>query len=73
MLVAFVLLKPWRLGLISSFREEAICDFRLKELVEEVSVEKYVLSRILGKLESHRYVGGRQEGTGKVVSLRKRE
>jgi len=43
---------------------------RQKELAEELGVEEYALSRILGKLESHRYIVRRREGKDKVVSLR---
>jgi len=46
---------------------------RQKELAKELGVEEYALSRVLGKLESHRYIARRQEGTGKVVSLRRTE
>jgi len=44
-----------------------------KELAEELGVAEYALSRVLGKLESHRYIVRRWEGKDKVVSLRKTE
>jgi DNA-binding MarR family transcriptional regulator len=40
------------------------------ELVEELGMEDYAMSRLLTKLELHRYVVRRREGTDKIVSLR---
>ena len=40
------------------------------ELVEELGMEDYAMSRLLAKLELHRYVVRRREGTDKIVSLR---
>jgi hypothetical protein len=40
------------------------------ELVEEFGLEEYAMSRLLAKLELHRYVVRRREGTDKIVSLR---
>ena len=39
------------------------------ELGEELGVEGYVMSRLLVKLELHRYITRRREGTDKVMSL----
>jgi hypothetical protein len=39
------------------------------ELVEELGLEGYAMSRLLAKLELHRYIVRRREGTDKVVSL----
>jgi len=41
------------------------------ELVEELGMEDYAMSRLLAKLELHRYVVRRREGTDKLVSLLK--
>lgn len=41
------------------------------EPVEELGMEDYAMSRLLTKLELHRYVVRRREGTDKIVSLRK--
>jgi len=40
------------------------------ELVEELGTEDYAMSRLLTKLELHRYVVRRREGTDKLVSLK---
>jgi len=39
------------------------------ELADELGVEAYAMSRLLTKLELHRYVVRRREGTDKLVSL----
>jgi len=39
------------------------------ELTDELGVEAYAVSRLLAKLELHRYVVRRREGTDKLVSL----
>jgi len=39
------------------------------ELAEELGLEGYAMSRLLAKLELHRYVVRRREGTDKLVSL----
>jgi DNA-binding MarR family transcriptional regulator len=39
------------------------------ELVEELGLEAYAVSRLLAKLELHRYIIRRREGTDKIVSL----
>jgi uncharacterized membrane protein len=39
------------------------------ELVEELGIEDYAMSRLLAKLELHRYILRRREGTDKVVNL----
>ena len=39
------------------------------ELVEEFGLEEYAMSRLLAKLELHRYVVRRRDGTDKLVSL----
>ena len=41
------------------------------ELVEELGMEDYAMSRLLAKLELHRYIVRRREGTDKLVSLLK--
>jgi DNA-binding MarR family transcriptional regulator len=41
------------------------------ELAEEFGLEEYAMSRLLAKLELHRYVVRRREGTDKIVTLRK--
>lgn len=41
------------------------------ELVEELGMERYAMSRLLEKLELHRYIVRRRDGTDKVVSLLK--
>jgi hypothetical protein len=43
---------------------------RQAELVEEFGLEEYAMSRLLAKLELHRYIARRREGTDKIVSLR---
>jgi hypothetical protein len=40
------------------------------ELAEELGIEEYALSRLLAKLELHRYVVRERAGTDKIVSLR---
>ena len=40
------------------------------ELVEELGMEDYAMSRLLARLELHRYIARRREGTDKIVSLR---
>jgi hypothetical protein len=40
------------------------------ELVEELGMEDYAMSRLLAKLELHRYIARRREGTDKIVTLR---
>jgi len=40
------------------------------ELAEELDLEGYAMSRLLAKLELHRYIARRREGTDKIVSLR---
>jgi hypothetical protein len=40
------------------------------ELAEEFGLEEYAMSRLLAKLELHRYIVRRREGTDKIVSLR---
>jgi uncharacterized membrane protein len=40
------------------------------ELAEELGLEEYAISRLLAKLELHRYITRRREGTDKIVSLR---
>jgi len=42
-----------------------------RELGQELGIEDYAMSRLLAKLELHRYVARRREGTDKVVSLAK--
>jgi len=41
------------------------------ELAEEFGLEEYAMSRLLAKLELHRYIARRREGTDKIVSLLK--
>jgi hypothetical protein len=41
------------------------------ELVEELGLEAYAMSRLLAKLGLHRYIARRREGTDKFVSLLK--
>jgi hypothetical protein len=43
------------------------------ELVEELGIEDYAMSRLLAKLELHRYIVRRREGTDKIVSSSKTE
>lgn len=43
------------------------------ELVEELGIEDYAMSRLLAKLELHRYIVRRREGIDKIVSLWKKE
>ena len=40
------------------------------ELAEEFGLEEYAMSRLLAKLELHRYIVRRREGTDKIISLR---
>ena len=40
------------------------------ELIEELDMEDYAMSRLLARLELHRYTAARREGTDKIVSLR---
>jgi DNA-binding transcriptional ArsR family regulator len=40
------------------------------ELAEGFGLEEYVMSRLLAKLELHRYITRRREGTDKLVTLR---
>jgi len=40
------------------------------ELAEELGLEEYAMSRLLAKLELHRYIARRREGTDKIVTLR---
>src|SRR3972149_11392061 len=40
------------------------------ELVEELGMEDYAMSRLLAKLELHRHIIRRRQGTDKIVSLR---
>ena len=40
------------------------------ELVEELAMEAYAMSRLLAKLELHGYIARRREGIDKIVSLR---
>jgi hypothetical protein len=42
-------------------------------LAEELSIEAYAMSRLLEKLELHRYITRQREGTDKIVSLCKKE
>lgn len=42
---------------------------RQTELGEELGIEEYAMSRLLAKLELHRYIARRREGTDKLVSL----
>ena len=39
------------------------------ELAEELGLEEYAMSRLLAKLELHRYIVRRREGTDKIVGL----
>ena len=41
------------------------------ELADQLDMETYTMSRLLGKLELYRYVTRRRDGTDKVVSLRR--
>jgi len=41
------------------------------ELVEELGMEDYAMSRLLRKLELHRYLVRRREETDKLVSLQR--
>ena len=41
------------------------------ELAEELGLEGYAMSRLLAKLELHRHITRRREGTDKIVSLSK--
>jgi DNA-binding MarR family transcriptional regulator len=40
------------------------------ELAEELGLEEYAMSRLLAKLELHRYIVRRREGIDKIVTLR---
>jgi hypothetical protein len=42
-------------------------------LVEELVTERYAMSRLLEKLEVHRYAIRRREEIGKIVNLWKKE
>jgi hypothetical protein len=42
-------------------------------LVGQFATERYVMSGLLEKLELHRYITRRREGTDKIVSLWKKE
>jgi DNA-binding MarR family transcriptional regulator len=44
---------------------------RQTELAEELGTEGYAMSRLLAKLELHRYIVRRRDGTDKLVSLLK--
>jgi hypothetical protein len=44
---------------------------RQTELVKELGMEDYAMSRLLAKLELHRYIARRRDGTDKLVSLLK--
>jgi hypothetical protein len=44
---------------------------RQTELAEELGVEAYAMSRLLAKLELHRYIVRRREGADKIVGLLK--
>jgi hypothetical protein len=41
--------------------------------VKRLAIENYAMSRLLAKLELHRYITRQREGTDKVVSPRKKE
>jgi len=43
---------------------------RQTELAEELGMEDYAMSRLLARLELHRYIARRREGTDKIVILR---
>jgi DNA-binding MarR family transcriptional regulator len=43
---------------------------RQTELTEELGMEAYAMSRLLAKLELHRYILRRRDGTDKIVGLR---
>jgi DNA-binding MarR family transcriptional regulator len=40
------------------------------ELAKELGLEGYAMSRLLARLELHRYIARRREGTDRIVSLR---
>jgi hypothetical protein len=44
---------------------------RQTELVKELSIEDYAMSRLLTKLELHRYIARRREGADKIVGIAK--
>ena len=46
---------------------------RQTKLATELGMERYAVSRLLEKLELHRYIIRRREGTDKIVSLWKKE
>jgi hypothetical protein len=46
---------------------------RQTELAEELGMEAYAMSRLLAKLELHRYITRQREGTDKIVSLWKKK
>jgi DNA-binding MarR family transcriptional regulator len=46
---------------------------RQTELADELGVKGYAMSRLLAKLELHRYITRQREGTDKIVSLRKKK
>ena len=39
------------------------------KLTEELGMEDYAMSRLLARLELHRYIARRRKGTDKLVSL----
>ena len=43
---------------------------RQSQLAEELSLEPYTLTRLLQKLELHRYIIRQRDGADKIVSLR---
>lgn len=43
------------------------------ELAERLGMEDYAISRLLAKLELHRYIARQRSGTDKIVSLTKKE
>jgi DNA-binding MarR family transcriptional regulator len=45
---------------------------RQTELAEELGMEGYAMSRLLAKLELHRYITRQRERTDKIVSLWKK-
>jgi DNA-binding MarR family transcriptional regulator len=45
---------------------------RQTELVKELSIEDYAMSRLLAKLELHHYITRQREGADKIVGLRNR-
>jgi DNA-binding MarR family transcriptional regulator len=51
-------------------RLEESAAVKQSELAEELGIEQYPLSRLLAKLELHRYVVRERAGTNKMVSLK---